>query len=79
MDNIKAILKMRYDTYENWFSTEKKEKVLEQGEIGFCLVEGENSENLQPGVYFKVGNNADTYETLPWFQTKAMDVPDYAK
>lgn len=79
MDNIKAILKMRYDTYENWFSTEKKDKVLEQGEIGFCLVEGENSENLKPGVYFKVGNNADTYETLPWFQARAIDVPDYAK
>ena len=79
MSNIKAAFELRYDTYENWFSEKGRQVILKRGELGFCSVENDiNPENLKPGVYFKVGNNADTYETLPWFKA-SWDVPEYIK
>lgn len=73
--NLNTILKIRYDTYDNWMSVDP---ILRQGEIAIVLVESENND-VQPVVLSKTGNGTNKFSLLPWNSANAADVYDWAK
>lgn len=72
---LKAIMKLRYDTYTDWTT---KNPILRAGETAYVLIESESAD-VQPVVLTKVGNGIDNFSTLPWTSGNAADVYDWAK
>lgn len=88
MANINVKHLLRYDTWENWSTsnaTTQNNKthgdlVLLKGEVGICEIPSNNAQaTTAPTVLIKVGNGKDAFKALPWASALAADVYDWAK
>lgn len=70
----------RYDSYENWFSTENSTQVLKKGEIAFISVQAADGQTQSPpAVLCKVGDGTTKLKDLPYLQANSSDVYAWAK
>ena len=70
---LNTILKLRYDTYENWKANSTV--VLQAGEAGICNVPASSGTGLnEPATLMKIGNGTSTWAELPWVSGLAADV-----
>ena len=70
---LNTILKLRYDTYENWQAN--SEVVLQAGEAGICTIPASTGTGLnEPATLMKIGNGTSTWAELPWVSGLAADV-----
>ena len=70
---LNTILKLRYDTYENWQAN--SEVVLQAGEAGICTIPASTNTGLnEPATIMKIGNGTSTWAELPWVSGLAADV-----
>lgn len=74
-NELKAIMKLRYDTYTNWATSNP---VLRAGETAYVLIESESAD-VQSIVLTKVGNGTDAFNNLPWISANSADVYEWAK
>ena len=70
---LNTILKLRYDTYENWEANSSF--VLQAGEAGVCVVPAEAGSGLnEPAVLMKIGDGTTTWENLSYVSALAANV-----
>lgn len=70
-------IQLKYDTYNNWKTSDL---ILKLGEVGICKIEETGAEPLNsPAIGIKVGDGTNTFENLPWIQAIAGDVAEWAK
>ena len=70
---LNTVLKLRYDTYENWQAN--SEVVLQAGEAGICTIPASTGTGLnEPATLMKIGNGTSTWAELPWVSGLAADV-----
>lgn len=74
MAELKARIRLRYDTLENWVTVNP---ILKRGEM--ALVE-QRAEDQSKKILFKVGTELNAhFNDLPWGSALANDVYDWAK
>lgn len=77
---IKARIRNKYDTYDNWVSSGL---ILESGEIAIAHTTANISVDGQtiahPALLMKVGNGEKVFNDLPWLSAKAFDVIEACK
>lgn len=79
---LDARIKLKYDTWNNWNTTNAKALILEKGELATVYVPtNANSGETQsePAFLIKIGDGATKFENLPWIQAPAADVHKWAK
>ena len=70
---LNTILKLRYDTYENWQANSTV--VLQAGEAGVCSVPADTGTGLnEPAILIKIGDGTTTWANLPWVSGLAANV-----
>ena len=70
---LNTVLKLRYDTYENWQANSTV--VLQAGEAGICTIPASTGTGLnEPATLMKIGNGTSTWAELPWVSGLAADV-----
>ena len=70
---LNTVLKLRYDTYENWQANSSV--VLQAGEAGICTIPADTGTGLnEPATLMKIGNGTSTWAELPWVSGLAADV-----
>ena len=70
---LNTVLKLRYDTYENWQANSTV--VLQAGEAGICTIPADTGTGLnEPATLMKIGNGTSTWAQLPWVSGLAADV-----
>ena len=70
---LNTVLKLRYDTYENWKANSTV--VLQAGEAGICTIPASAGTGLnEPATLMKIGNGTSTWAELPWVSGLAADV-----
>ena len=76
---LKARIKLKYDTYENWSAADNQFK-LEAGEVAVTSVLNVvDPVNNPPTIMFKVGDGTKTYNQLGWASALAADVYAWGK
>ena len=75
---INARLQWRYDTLDNWLSSND---ILKSGEAAVAVIaEGVTGSGLTPpAVGIKIGDGVSKFSELSWVQAIAGDVPAWAK
>lgn len=70
---LNTVIKLRYDSYENWQANSTV--VLQAGEAGICTVRASTGTGLnEPATLMKIGNGTSTWAELPWISSLAADV-----
>ena len=70
---LNTVLKLRYDTYENWQANSTV--VLQAGEAGICTIPASTGTGLnEPATLMKIGNGTTTWANLPWVSGLAANV-----
>ena len=70
---LNTILKLRYDSYENWQANSTV--VLQAGEAGVCTIPADTGTGLnEPATLMKIGNGTSTWAELPWISSLSADV-----
>ena len=75
--NFNTRIKLKYDTYANWTSTNP---ILLKGELAVVEVPAESGTGLnEPAYLLKVGDGIKKFAALDWISGKAADVYAWAK
>ena len=70
---LNTVIKLRYDSYENWQANSTV--VLQAGEAGICTIPADTGTGLnEPATLMKIGNGTSTWAELPWVSGLAADV-----
>lgn len=70
---LNTVIKLRYDSYENWQANSTV--VLQAGEAGICTIPADTGTGLnEPATLMKIGNGTSTWAELPWISSLAADV-----
>ena len=70
---LNTVIKLRYDSYENWQANSTV--VLQAGEAGICTIPADTGTGLnEPATLMKIGNGTSTWAELPWISGLAADV-----
>lgn len=79
---LQTRIQLKYDTWNNWNTTDAKALVLKKGELATVYVPADTvsgQTTSEPAFLLKVGDGTTKFESLPWVQAKAADVYEWAK
>lgn len=75
-NEIKTRILLKYDSYENW---ETSEFILKCGEAAVCEMSNTVDTSGDSTILVKYGNDKDKFADLPWTSALAADVYAWAK